>query len=165
MTHSLLFNQTKIFEYNFRKIEMAIKLDMLRIFIVVARVGRLADAADIMGRTPSALSMSLKQLEDHLGEPLFETDRKNRLTALGEFVLRQADQEVQQFDKMISEIEGFARAKRGKVRIAAVPSVAATIMPIVMARHLKECPDVAIDLRDMESRSVDTERLHDRVGF
>ena len=50
---------------------MAIKIEMLRCFVAVAEHGNLNDAANRLGRTPSAVSMSLKQLTDHLGAPLF----------------------------------------------------------------------------------------------
>ena len=73
---------------------MAIKIEMLRNFVAVAELGNLNDAAERLGRTASAVSMSLKQLEDHLGAPLFETDRKNRLTALGQFTFAEGRREV-----------------------------------------------------------------------
>ncbi|MBT6300032.1 MAG: LysR family transcriptional regulator, partial [Rhodobacteraceae bacterium] len=40
---------------------MAIKIDMLRCFQAVANHGSLAAAATVLGRTPSAISMTLKQ--------------------------------------------------------------------------------------------------------
>lgn len=45
-----------------------------------------------MGRSPSPLSMTRKQLEEHLGQRLFETERKNRLTPLGKQVFELAQQ-------------------------------------------------------------------------
>jgi DNA-binding transcriptional LysR family regulator len=67
---------------------------MLRNFVAVAALGNLNDAADRLGRAPSAVSMSLKQLEEHLGAPLFASDRKNRLTALGRFTLAEGSRET-----------------------------------------------------------------------
>ena len=45
-----------------------IKIEMLRCFSAVARSGNLADAAARLGRTQSAVSMTLKQLEDAFPE-------------------------------------------------------------------------------------------------
>ena len=45
---------------------MAIKLEMLRVFRVAAEEGSLADAAGVLGRTPSAVSMMLAQLDEAL---------------------------------------------------------------------------------------------------
>jgi len=46
-----------------------IKLEMLRVFLAVAEEGALALAAQKLGRTPSALSMALSQLEAQVGAP------------------------------------------------------------------------------------------------
>jgi len=144
---------------------MAIKIEMLRYFACVAQTGSLSEAADILGRTPSALSMMLKQFEEHLGEPLFETDRKSKLTTLGVFVLEQAERELQQFDNTVLDILSFAKAKSGMVRVAAVPSVANTLLPSVIARFIEDHPDVQIDVRDMDSASVLRELAKDRIDF
>lgn len=144
---------------------MALKIEMLRGFATVARSGNLSDAAQTLGRTPSAVSMMLKQLETHLGEPLFETDRKSKLTALGTFVLEQAERELQQFDNTVKAIEGFARATHGHVRIATVPSVAGTIIPQVFSRHINDYGNVDIELRDMDSSSILHELDRDRIDI
>ena len=49
-----------------------IRTEALRVFVTVAECGNLKDATDRLFRTQSALSMTLKQLEDQLGAPLFE---------------------------------------------------------------------------------------------
>ena len=133
---------------------MAIKIEMLRCFAAVARSGNLADAAEALGRTPSAVSMMLKQFETHLGAPLFESERKSRLTALGAFTLGEATRELDHFERSIAAIENFARAKSGFVRIAAVPSVAEAILPEVTRDFLRDRPGVRIDIRDMDSAAV-----------
>ena len=99
---------------------MAIKIEMLRAFAIVAQTGNLAEAATRLGRTPSAVSMTLKSLEDHLGQRLFETDRKNRLTPLGDYVLEQAQAELRQFDGTLRAIEAYASSPKGLLRVAAV---------------------------------------------
>jgi DNA-binding transcriptional LysR family regulator len=144
---------------------LAIKTEMLRCFATVARSGNLADAADKLGRTPSAVSMMLKQLEDHLGARLFETERKNRLTALGLFTLDEASRELDHFERAVAAIENYARAKSGFVRIAVVPSVAETILPHVVPKFLDGHPDVHVDIRDMDSAAVLREIERERVDL
>ena len=133
---------------------MAIKIEMLRNFVAVAELGNLNDAAERLGRTPSAVSMALKQLEDRLGAPLFESDRKNRLTALGRFTLAEGRREVEQFNYCIEAITAFAQARIGIVRVGAVPSVTTAILPKVVNAFLVDRPDVVIHVRDMDSTTV-----------
>ncbi len=142
---------------------MAVKIDMLRCFAAVAESGNLADAADKLGRTPSAVSMMLKQFEEHLGAPLFESERKSRLTALGTFTLDQATRQLDHFERTVTAIEHFSRAKAGFVRIAAVPSFAESILPDVVREFLRDHPGVQIDIRDMDSAAVLRELEKERV--
>lgn len=142
---------------------MMLKIEVLRGFVTVARHGNLHDAATKLGRTPSAVSMMLKQFEAHLGEPLFETDRKNRLTALGAFVLEQAERELEHFDGTVKAIEGYASASFGRIRVATVPSVAGTIIPRLFSEKISKYSDIHVELRDMDSRSVIHELSRGRV--
>ncbi len=133
---------------------MAIKIDMLRAFCAVAQAGNLAEAANRLGRTQSAVSMTLKQLETHLGSPLFEGERKNRLTPLGEQVLRLGQSQISQFDSTVSAIELSARAPQGILRISAVPSVAALAFPTLARRMSEGHPGLCIELRDADTEQV-----------
>ena len=144
---------------------MAIKIDMLRCFQAVANHGSLAAAATVLGRTPSAISMMLKQFEEHIGAPLFETARKARLTPLGALILTEAQRELGHFDRTIQAIEGLSQAKLGSVRLAVTPSVAQTVLPPVLQRFMQDHPKVRIDLRDMDSTAVADELIHDRADI
>ena len=62
--------------------ENAAKLDseLLRTFLVVAESGSFSRAAQLIFRSQSAVSLQIKQLEDRLGQPVFE--RRARGVAL-----------------------------------------------------------------------------------
>ncbi|WP_166418445.1 LysR family transcriptional regulator [Cochlodiniinecator piscidefendens] len=133
---------------------MAIKTEMLRCFCTVAQTGNLSEAATRLGRTQSAISMTLKQLENHLGQRLFESDRKNRLTPLGEQVFHLARSELRQFDDTIRAIEASANAPQGLIRIASVPSVASLIFPRIITNFMEQHHGTKIELRDTHSQQV-----------
>lgn len=133
---------------------MAIKLEMLRVFQTVAEQGALSLAAAKLGRTPSAVSMMLSQLEDHIGDRLFETDRKNRLTPLGRLILEESRRANDAFIRSLDAIERHATSVAGTIRIAAVPSATVTLLPRVVARFRQDHPDVRLDISDVDSASV-----------
>lgn len=133
---------------------MSIKLESLRCFCIVAQTGSLAEAADRLGRTQSAVSMSLKQLESHLGKRLFAGERKNQLSPLGERVFSLALNQLRQFDETIECIETAADAAEGFLRIASVPSVAALIFPGVLKEMTQRYPGLKLELRDTDTRQV-----------
>ncbi|MCB2093964.1 MAG: LysR family transcriptional regulator [Rhodobacteraceae bacterium] len=133
---------------------MMLKLEMMRCFRAVAFEGTLAGAAAVLGRTPSAISMMLKQFEEHLGAPLFETDRKNRLTPLGLRVLEEATRATDVFDRAAEAIRRHAHSTAGTVRIASVPSAATSILPdaIRSFRHMR--PEIRLEVSDVDSAAV-----------
>ncbi|MEP3297446.1 MAG: LysR family transcriptional regulator [Pseudoruegeria sp.] len=133
---------------------MSIKMEMLRYFCTVAQAGNLAEAADRLGRSQSAISMMLKQLEDHLGKKLFEGERKNQLSPLGEQVFELALKQLRQFDQTVENIEQTARAERGLIRIVAVPSVAAIVFPPVLNHMAQRHPGLKVELRDTDTQQV-----------
>ena len=62
--------------------------DVLRSFVAIAECGTFTSAARVVHRTPSALSMQIKQLEQNLGRTLFIREpRRVTLTAEGETLL------------------------------------------------------------------------------
>lgn len=135
---------------------MALKLSQLRTFVAVAEAGELRDAADRLGRTPSAVSMALKRLEAELGRPLFEGDRKARLTPLGRYVLAESRREIDHYRRTVRSIRSYAGNEIGHLDIACVPSVAVRVLPNLLSRLLEQWPGVTVDVRDMDSDSVCT---------
>jgi len=133
---------------------MAIKIEMLRCYSVVAQVGNLSEAALRLGRTQSAVSMTLKQLEAHLGQRLFEGERKNHLTAFGQQVFELSQIQLRQFDDTVKTIEASARAPQGLIRIASIPSVAGLVFPSAIRTMARKYPEVQIELRDTDTQSV-----------
>ena len=133
---------------------MNIKLDLLRSFITVAERGNLQEASDILSRTPSAISMSLKQLKEQLGAELFETDRKSSLTPIGRFVLEEGRRALGDFDESMRTIQRYANGEMGAVRIATVPSVATRLLPEVVREFRQAAPNVRLELRDTDSAMV-----------
>ncbi|MEZ5794944.1 LysR family transcriptional regulator [Albidovulum sp.] len=133
---------------------MAIKLEMLRTFRIVAEQGSLMAASSQLARTPSAVSMMLAQLEAHIGAPLFETDRKNRLTPLGRLVLEESSRAADTFARSIEAIRRHSISTAGTVRIAAVPSATFTVLPGAIAAFRQIRPEVRFEISDADSAAV-----------
>jgi DNA-binding transcriptional LysR family regulator len=131
-----------------------IRTQTLRVFVTVADFGNIRDAAKSLGRTDSAVSMTLKQIEATLGAPLFESDRKHTLSALGVEVRKLARDLLREHDRTIERIHALAEGREGILRVAAVPSVAAQLLPEVLSAMLDEHPGIRIELMDTDSASI-----------
>ena len=98
--------------------------------------------------------MTLKQIEDRLGCPLFETDRKSTLTEMGRFLYGQSVIVLRDYDRAMKRIEPQSKARNGKLRIASVPSVATMLLPGFLQEFAANRPDLDIDLVDTDSTDV-----------
>ncbi len=93
------------------------------------------------------------------------TKRKSRLTHLGVMLYKTAQQHLDEFDRVEKLIETLAKGETGRVRLAVTPTVATSLMPDVVDAFMKTHPKVSIDLRDMDSSSVQRELEKDRADI
>jgi DNA-binding transcriptional LysR family regulator len=131
-----------------------LSLAKLRAFASVAKAQGIRPAAEELGRTPSTISMALSQLEEEIGAPLFSGDRKSELSPIGKLVLQEAQELIEHFERSRAAIYALAHNMVGRVEVASVPSVAVTILPRVIERLAHARPGIEIQIRDMDSRSV-----------
>jgi len=89
-------------------------IDLLRTFVAIYESGSFSAAADIVGRTQSAVSLQIKKLEERLGEPLFHREPNGIVpTGHGEFLLAHARRILRTHDEALL---GFGRHARGAPR-------------------------------------------------
>jgi DNA-binding transcriptional LysR family regulator len=131
-----------------------IKIEHMRQFLAVSQHNSLSEAAKSLHRSPSAVSMTLKHIEEYLGKPLFEGERKQKLTPLGKYMSDCATRAVTEHQKAVDDIVRFANGESGCVKVSAVPSVATHLLPLVIANLYKKHADIQVDLRDIDSLAV-----------
>lgn len=107
-------------------------LAQLEVFLTVAREGKFSRAAEKLFRTQSAVSQSVRKLEEDLGEPLFDrSSREGRLTDAG--------QVLQEYAERLLNLRGDAQAalaelrelQKGKLTIAANEFTALYLLPVL----------------------------------
>jgi LysR family transcriptional regulator, carnitine catabolism transcriptional activator len=131
-----------------------IKQSHLRCFVTVAELGSISAAAERLHRTPSAISMTITNLEAQFGRQLFESGSKSRLTPLGRYVLDVASAQLQQFDRGMENIRAYARNDFGRVDIAVVPSFATRYLPDLLESFVSRYPQVVLSIRDASSEQI-----------
>lgn len=131
-----------------------LRLDALRTLLMVVECGTIRDAGQRLCRTPSAVSMTLKQIERELGGALFSGDRKQQLTPLGERVHATALRLLRDYDQDMARISAYANGLAGHLRLAAVPSVATHVLPRLLPAFLQARPTLRLSLVDTDSTTV-----------
>ena len=132
-----------------------VSLRQLRAFDEVARQGAFAPAARELCLTQSALSESIRQLEDALGLRLFDrTTRTVGLTAAGQAFLLDVRQAFETLEQGFQNLGDLAALRRGKVRIAAAPSVLAVLLlPVLPALRVRH-PGIEVDLIEDSAEGI-----------
>lgn len=100
------------------------------LFRTVARSGSLSSAARELGTTQSAVSQQLSMLEREVGSALLlRTSRGTRLTEAGTILLGRANSVANELHLAGEELSALVNLRAGRVRLAAFPSAAATLVP------------------------------------
>lgn len=144
---------------------MDIKIQQLRHFSLVAEQRGFRAAASKANRSQAALSTSVKELEKILGQTLFDSGHKAKLTPYGEFCLPKINQFLKLYEDLNSDLRAAAAGQLGQVRIASVPSVAAKLIPRVLASYTETHPNVDVALVDDNAAGVEARLLAGEVDL
>ena len=121
-------------------------LRQLRIFEAAARHLHFGRAAREMHLTQPAVSLQLKQLEQHVGLPLFEQmGRRMHLTRAGEELLRHSRVVLRQLREAEEAIDALKGTGGGELHIA-VTSTAKYFAPKLLAEFRRVHPEVKVRL-------------------
>lgn len=122
-----------------------VKLRHVRCFVAVARAGSLARAAETLALGQPAVSKTLAELEAVLGARLVQRSRRGaRLTAAGRALLPRAAASLVELERGLDALAGGAAPLR--LRVGALPTVAAHVAPRAVERFLAEAPEVVVML-------------------
>jgi DNA-binding transcriptional LysR family regulator len=123
----------------------------LRVFQQVARCGSLAGAARALSYTQPAVAHHVTELEREVGTALvIRHGRGVRLTEAGAALAAHADAVLSRLAAAQEELAAIAGLRAGRVRIAAYPTAAATLVPPALAQLRREHPAVEVSLRELE---------------
>lgn len=106
---------------------------LLRVFCAVAREGNLALAAKVLHLTPSALSHSLKALEEDLRSPLFDrVGKRMLLNRAGERLLAEVQGPLASLDRAAEEVRRMSIDAKPRLRTGAAASLCRQLIPRVL---------------------------------
>ena len=114
----------------------------------VEKQGSLTAAAAVLCLTQSALSHSMKKLEQQLGTDIWLREgRSLRLTQAGQYVLAVANRVLPQLDLAEERLRQFAQGERGALRIGMECHPCYQWLLKVVSPYLAAWPDVDVDVK------------------
>src|SRR5215813_9196541 len=107
-------------------------LAQLEVFVAVAQEGRFSRAAEKLHRTQSAISQSIRKLEDEIGEPLFDrSSREGLLTDAGQVLKEHAERLLNLREGAQQALLELRELQQGKLAIAANEFTALYLLPVL----------------------------------
>jgi len=125
-------------------------LERIHLSIVreVEKQGSLTAAAEVLCVTQSALSHSMKKLEQQLGTDIWLREGRHlRLTQAGRYVLAVAERVLPQLSQAEDRLRQFAQGERGTLRIGMECHPCYQWLLKIVSPYLAACPDVDVDVK------------------
>ena len=122
-------------------------LEGVEAFLRVAARRSFRQAADDFGITPSAISQTIRSLEERLGVPLLtRTTRSVGLTEAGERFLERAGPAFDEIVAAGDAARGLAERPSGLLRLAVPRAVVPLLLQPVLASFAETYPDVVLEI-------------------
>ena len=122
----------------------------MRAMIALAELRNFSLAAERCFVTQSALSQMVRKLEGDIGLQLVDRDRRHvNLTAEGLRFVATARRVMHEMDEIEHDLNEHVTARKGRVAIAALASLAAHWLPPVVAKYKLKFPGVELGVFDV----------------
>jgi DNA-binding transcriptional LysR family regulator len=142
-----------------------VDLAELNVFLTVARERSFSRAAQKLFRTQPAVSISVRRLEDWVGEPLFARGaRGGQLTDAGKLLVDYAERMLNLRQETKRALDDLRAGGRGELSLGVNESSIHALLP-ALVRYRRLYPDVRLAVRRTFSRDIPSELLNHRLDL
>ncbi len=125
------------------------KLSQLRKLVAVAEAGSVRQASRNLHVSQSAVTKSIKQLEEHLGVELFHRKSHGVVpTVAGDAMVARAKKIESELRQARNDIEAVQGTNSGEIRVSASPTVAIGLLPKAILSFRKMRPNVIFQIEE-----------------
>ena len=143
-----------------------VNLRQLRAFLSIAREGSFRRAAERLHVSPSALTLTIKELETEIGMRLFDrTTRSVTATPQAAAFLPIAERLLSDFGRALDDLHAVAERKRGLVAVAAPGSIITFVLAPALSALVKDHPAIQCRVIDDTTSSLIKRVLDGEVDF
>lgn len=124
-------------------------------FLTVARMGNFTRAAAKLAISQSTLTVQIRNLEQTLGVRLFDRNRRQvSLTTVGRELIGPLDDIVERIESLVAGTQDVSTLRRGVVTVAALPSIASSVLPPIIAAFIAANPGLKVRIQDVVAQRI-----------
>jgi DNA-binding transcriptional LysR family regulator len=128
-------------------------LSALSVFVTVAEERSFTRAAKRLGVSPSAVSHSMRELEEQIGVRLLSrTTRSVAPTSPGEYLLARLRPAFADIRQALGQVSGLRNKPAGRVRLLVPRLAASTVLAPKLGQFARDYPDIVLDVTTDDSR-------------
>ena len=140
-------------------------LGSLQVFLTVSRERSFSRAAEKLYRTQPAISISVRKLEEWVGQPLFVRGTgAGTLTEAGALLAEYAERMLNLREEAKRSLEDLAGLRRGRLSLGVNESSIHALLP-ALARFRRKYPKIEIAIHRVYSRDIPREILNYRLDL
>jgi LysR family nitrogen assimilation transcriptional regulator len=141
-------------------------LRSIRYFVQIAELGSITRASEHLGIAQPALSRHVRSVEQELGTQLLvRLPRGVRLTGAGLQFLDHCRRIVRELGRARDELRTTTEVPRGRVTLGLSPTTGPLLLPGVLERVRRQCPEVALKVVEGFSTQLYDSLLTSRVDL
>ena len=130
---------------------MNFTLRQFEILAAAADAASFSAAAKHLGISQPAFSEAIRRIEKEIGAVLFErTTRSLKLSEIGRHAATVARDLVRDVDRARERLQGSGGPARGRIDVAALPSIVCTAMPAALKEFALTNPEISVALHDVQ---------------
>lgn len=127
----------------------------LRLVLHVADAASITHGAARAGMALASASERVRAMEETLGAPLFERQRRGvRLTAAGTALVHHARAVTRQLELMRGDLDQYAKGLRGRIRVYSNTAATLEFLPRTLGTFLAAHPNIDVDLEEHPSTEI-----------
>ncbi|MEP6872953.1 MAG: LysR family transcriptional regulator [Burkholderiales bacterium] len=134
---------------------MDLNFRQIRAFVSVAQLKSFTRAADLLHLSQPALTVQIRKLEESLKSRLLDRNSRSvELTRIGRELLPLLQRTLQDIDAVVVDTHAQSAGRLGTVRVASLPSFAASLLPDVILESRRRNPGLGFVVRDAVASAV-----------
>jgi LysR family transcriptional regulator, carnitine catabolism transcriptional activator len=145
---------------------MDLRINHLKSFVAVARLGSFTRAAGLLHLSQPALTVQIQQLEEFLGVRLLDRNTRSvKLTPSGKRLAPAAQRMIKELEGFVATAKSLTAQDKGSVHIAAIASASAPILPTAVAQFNERYPGISVRITETSTERIINMVREESVDF